>query len=118
MKERIIIYGTINNEFPTEQKLIDYLSIDLFQVEHGRFRYTQCKGADIIILSKNGLAYGHLIIIDKDDPTVEDKTAFKPVKCTYLVSESVVYHNPVRLFKDLGIRVTSFGTPITREQFL
>jgi hypothetical protein len=118
MNERIFIYGVNKKEFPTAQALIDYLSTDLFNVEEGRFRYTQCKNADIIILSLNGLAYGHLIITDKLNPTVEDRIKFKPVKCTYLVSDSVAYHNPVRLFKDLGILVTSFGTRITREKFL
>jgi hypothetical protein len=118
MTERIIIYGVNNIEFPTEQILKDYLSADLFLVEQGRFRYTQCKIAHIMILSQNGFAYGHLIIKRKVDPSIEDKTAFKLVKCTYLVSESVAYHNPVNLYKDFGIRVSSFGTPITREQFL
>jgi hypothetical protein len=94
MAERIIIYGVNNIEFPTEQILKDYLSADLFLFEQGRFRYTQCKDADIIILSRNGSAYGHPTIKSKVDPTIEDKTAFKPEKCTYLVNDSVVYHSP------------------------
>jgi hypothetical protein len=118
MSERIFIYGVNKKEFPTAQALIDYLSTDLFNFEEGRFRYTQCKNADIIILSLNGLACGHLIVTDNVNPSVEDRIKLKPAKCTYLVSDSVAYHNPVRLFNDLGILVTSFGTRITREKFL
>jgi hypothetical protein len=48
-------------EFPTENDLKEYLSTNLYRNEQNRFRYTQCKDADIIVLSRNGLAYGHLI---------------------------------------------------------
>jgi hypothetical protein len=117
MDERIIIYGTSKKEFHNEQKLIDYLHMGLAKDEQNRFRYTQCKDADIIILSMAGLAYGHLIVDEKVPPTVEDINEFDPVKCTYLINESKVYNNPVKLYKDFGIRVTSFGRYITRKQF-
>ena len=117
MNEKIIIYGTSKEEFPTEQALIDYIDKGRFQDEQGRFRYTQNKDVDIIVLSRDGIAFGHLVVEDKIDPTVEDKEAFKPVTCTYIISSSVVYKNPVKLWADLGIRVWSFGTFITRKQF-
>ena len=117
MNERIIIYGTSKKEFPTEQDLIGYLSTDLSRIEQDRFRYTQCKEADIIVISRNGLAYGHMIVNEKIKPSKEDIKEFPPVKCTYLIKESIAYKNPVMLYSDLGIRVTPFGKFITQEQF-
>jgi hypothetical protein len=117
MDERIVIYGASNKEeFSTPQSLIDYLSKGLFRDNQGRFRYTQCKDADIIVISREGLAYGHLIIEEKVKSTDEDIEDFPPAKCTYLISSSAVYENPVRLFADLGIKVVAFGTSITQEQ--
>ena len=118
MNEKIIIYGMSKEEFPTEEVLLDYLFTDLSQIEHNRFRYTQCKEADIIVISMNGLAYGHLTVQEKIPPTDDDKNKFAPVKCTYLINEAVIYNNHVRLYADLGIRVEKFGTPITLEQFV
>lgn len=52
MDERIIIYGVADKEeFPTEEVLINFLSSGLFRDNRGRFRYTQCKDADIIVIS-------------------------------------------------------------------
>ena len=117
MNEKIIIYRTSKEEFPTEQALIGYLQRGLFQDEQGRFRYTQNKDADIIVLSRNGIAYGHLIVEDRVEPTVEDKEVFPPVTSTYLISSSVVYDNPVKLWAGLGIKVNAWGTIITQRQF-
>ena len=117
MYKKIIIYGTSKEEFPKEHDLIDYLSTGLSQLEEDRFRYTQCKDTDVIVISRNGLAYGHLIVNDKIKPTKKDIKNFPPVKCTYLINKSVVYNNPVKLYNDFGIRVSSFGTYITQEQF-
>ncbi len=117
MPERIIIYGTNKKEFPNEKDLIDYISIGIFRDKKNRFRYTQCKETDVIVLSRNGLAYGHLIVNEKIPPTEEDIAKFPPVKCTYLINESVVYKNPVKLYNDFGIKVSSFGKYITQEQF-
>jgi len=114
MDERIIIYGASDKELPN---LIDYLSTNLFDNNQGRFRYTQCKDADIIVISRDGLAYGHLIVEEKVSPTDEDIEDFPPAKCTYLISSSAVYENPVKLYADLGIRVVAFGVNITQEQF-
>jgi hypothetical protein len=63
------------------------------------------------------VVYGHLIIKDKIASTEEDIRAFPPAKCTYIIHESVVYKNPVKLYRELGIRVTSFGKYITQRQF-
>jgi hypothetical protein len=54
----------------------------------------------------------------KIKPTLEDIEEFRPVKCTYLISESVSYEKPVKLFNDLGIKVSSFGKYISQVQFL
>jgi hypothetical protein len=119
MDEEIIIYGASDEEqFSSPRALIDYLSRTLFRINEGRFRYTQCKNADIIVISRKGLAYGHLIVEERVNSTNEDCEAFPPAKCTYLINSSAVYENPVRLFADLGIRVVAFGTYITQDQFV
>jgi len=118
MDEKIIVYGMSKKQFPTEQDLIDYLTIGLSRDKKNRFRYTQCKEAHIIVISMNGLAYGHLTVQEKIPPSDDDKNKFAPVKCTYLINEAIVYNNHVSLYTDLGIRVEKFGTPITQEQFV
>jgi len=117
MDEKIIIYGTTQLGFSTKQELIDYLDITLARDEKYRFRYSQCKPADIIILTWKGLAYGHLAVIDKVPPNDEDKWKFDRVKCTYLISDSILYEKPVKLYADLGIRVNQWGPYINRKQF-
>jgi len=118
MNKKIIIYGVSNEVFPTEHDLIEYLSTDIFLSRKGRFRYTQCKDANVILISKIGLVFGHLIVKDKIISTIEDIRAFAPAKCTYLIKESVVYKNPIKLYNELGIKITSFGKYITQEQFV
>lgn len=118
MDERIIVYGNSDEEqFSNPEQLVDYIARGVFDNNFGRYRYTQCKEADIIVMSHKGVAYGHFMIEGKTEVTNDDRLAFPPVKCVYLVDTSVVYENPVRLFAELGIRVTAFGTPITKEQF-
>ena len=116
MDERIIVYGVSEEVFPTEQDLFDFLSTDLFDDNKGRFRYTQRKSADKIVISRKGLSYGHLVVEEESDPTDEDIEDFPLAKYTYLVSQSAVYENPVSL-RDLGIEGISFGKSITKEQF-
>ena len=117
MGERIIIYGHNDEEFQSQEDLIDFLSLSLFERNGGRYRYSQCKDADIIVVSRGGLAYGHLIVAEKIIATEEDIENFDQARCTYIVTSSAVYQRPVRLYADLGIKVVSFGKTITREQF-
>ncbi len=117
MDEKIIIYGLSKDIFQCPEELKSYLSTDLLCENLGRFRFTQNKNADIIILSREGLAYGHMVVIDKVTPSEEDLKEFHQAKCTYIIGSTVVYGKPVRLYSDLGIQVGAFGKAINQEQF-
>ena len=61
----IWIYGNPDKTelgFPMPGDLTQYIRTDVFAKEKGRYRYTQGKNADIIVLSRDGLAYGHFEI--------------------------------------------------------
>ena len=117
-EEKIIIYGFGDKEaFPSPENLTEYLSEGLFKGSKGRCRFTQSKNADIIVVSREGLAYGHLNVEEKVEPTQEDLESFPPAKCTYLISASSVYETRIQLNDELGIRVGSFGKAISKEQF-
>jgi hypothetical protein len=118
MEKQIMVYGVADKEeFPTPDDLVKYISHDVFEMNSGRFHYTQNKNAEIIILSRDGLAYGHFEISGKEKPNQRDFDEFKKTKCTYVVETSTVYGNPVNLYGDFGILVKSFGTRISEEQF-
>lgn len=115
----IWVYGNSDKSrlgFQTEDSLIKYIETDIFKEEKNRYRYTQGKNADVIVLSREGWAYGHFDVESKETPTERDELAYPPVKAVYIVSKSTRYDKRVRLF-DLSIKVDSFGTKISEEQF-
>jgi len=119
MDKKIIVYGygdKTEHGLPTEKDLVQYLRKWIFTDNDRRHRYTQAKKADIIVVSRDGLAYGHMIIEKIDNPTSQDIKDYPKVKKVYIVNSTAVYENRVRL-NDLGIRVRTFGTPITLKQF-
>jgi len=96
--------------------LRQYIRNDIFAIEHSRYRYTQGKDADVIVLSRDGIAYGHLDIASKVKPTAEDRRHYPRVKQVYLVSRSTLYENPVPL-ASLGITKFQFGKLLSEEEF-
>lgn len=115
----ILVYGNADTSklgFPTEDSLIKYIETDIFTEYRNRYRYTQRRKADVIVLSREGWAYGHFDVESKEAPTEQDKLEYPPVKTVYIVSKSTRYNKRVRLFH-LSIKVDSFGTKITEEQF-
>lgn len=120
MKNKIIVYGhadkSIKHGFPTEDGLIEYLQRKLFTEHRGRHCFTQNKEADVVVVSRKGLAYGHLNVEDIEDPTLQDKKEYPKVKKVYIIRFSTVYNTPVRLY-DIGIRGLSHGKLITYRQF-
>jgi hypothetical protein len=118
MQRRILVYGLGDKDsFTTEEAVKEYIAEDIFSEEYkSRFRYTQQKEADIIVLSWKGKAYGHLDVQERAEPTPEDREQYPRVKQVYIIRESVGYCNPVRL-SDLGITHIQFGLSITEEQF-
>ncbi len=112
---KIIIYGQGDRRpilgFPNSDALVSYIR----ECNH-RYRYTQNKNADIIVLSLDGKAYGHFEIDAKEKPTDEDRADYPPVRCVCIIRKSVLYVEPVQL-SSLDIHVHQFGLKISSEQF-
>src|SRR5271165_5252886 len=115
----IWIYGNPDKSelgFPMPGDLTQYIRTDIFAKENGRYRYTQGKNADVIILSRDGLAYGHFDVEAKVKPNDTDRKAYPRVKFVYLVRTSTLYNNPVPL-SSLAIIKIHYGRRITEAEF-
>lgn len=73
--------------------------------------------ADIIVLSRDGLAFGHFEIASMKLPDAADRVAHPGVKKVYRVGASISYSEPVRL-RDLGVTNYQFGKQITEEKLI
>lgn len=60
--------------------LTQYLKGEIFVKKNGRYRYTQGKNADVIVLSRDGLAYGRVDVEAKVKPNQADRKAYPRVK--------------------------------------
>lgn len=119
MERTILVYGhgdRSDDGFRRAENIEDYIAGGVFRECDGRYRYSQTKNADIIVLSLDGLAYGHFEIDSMEVPTDADRKEYPPVKKVYRVRKSVRYGEPVRLF-DLGISGYQFGKCIDEEEF-
>jgi len=74
------------------------------------------KSAQVVILARDGSAFGHFEIDAAEAPTDADREAYPAVKKVYLVHKSVRYGDKVRLLP-LGISNYQFGKYITEDQF-
>lgn len=117
---KIVVYGNSDKDeitgFSSEEKFIIYIRENIFKDYNGRYQYSQSRDADIIILSREGKAYGYFEISGTENPTIEDTTIAKNPRKVYLVSKSTLFNNPVRL-NDIGIAGYQFGKSVTEEQF-
>lgn len=102
--------------FPDRADLEKYIAKDIFEVESRRYRYTLARFADVIVLSRDGLAFGHFDIDEKVTPTDADRDAYPKVKHVYLVSKSSLYAEAVPLSK-LEIKLGRFGHKMTEGEF-
>jgi hypothetical protein len=102
--------------FPDRADLVKYLANDIFEKESGRYRYTLARFVDIIVISRDGLAFGHFDILEKVPPTDSDRAAYPRVKHVYRVSKSSLYAQPIPL-SELGVKLGRFGHRMTEEQF-
>ena len=119
VERNIWIYGNPDKTelgFPMPGDLTEYLRNDIFEKEDGRYRYTQGKNADVIVISRDGLAFGHVDIDDKVRPTEADRKAYPKVKYVYLVRKSSLYDQPVPLAK-LSISGLRFGHRLSEATF-
>jgi len=119
MALKIVVYGQGDRSasgFETAEALVKYLEGGIFRDEGGRYRYTQAKSADVIVLARDGLAFGHLETDEAVPPTAADREEYPPVKKVYLVRKSVRYGEPVRL-APLGVSKYQFGRYIDEGKF-
>jgi hypothetical protein len=119
MEQKILIYGHGDKRpefgFPTDRDIEQWIKEDIFSKYRGRYHYTIGKDADVIILSREGLAYGHFLIDGKVNPDQKDYQDYPETKFVYVVRSSVLYGKPVRL-SDFGIKDIHFGKSITEAQ--
>jgi len=119
MALEILVYGhgdKSENGFPTEAHMEDYIGGGIFVNESGRYRYSQRKRADIIVLSRDGKAQGHFEVSEMVEPTPEDVEYYPPVKQVYIIRKAVRYSNKVRLH-DVGITHYQFGKHLEEQEF-
>ena len=102
--------------FPDRADLTRYIANDIFEKESGRYRYTLARFANIIVMSRDGLAFGHFDVLEKVKPTAFDKAEYPKVKHVYLVSSSTLYEEPVPL-SDLDIKLGRFGHRMSEGEF-
>lgn len=102
--------------FLTRTHFEKYISAGIFEDEQGRYRYTSSKNADVIVLSRDGSAFGHFEISEKVKPTEGDRKTFPPVQYVYIVRSSTLYETPILLSK-LSIKLGQFGKRITENEF-
>lgn len=119
VERQIWVYGNPDKSdlgFESPAHLTQYIKEGVFSTESGRYRHTLIRNADIIILSRDGMAFGHFEIEARIKPTEFDITEYPPVKSVYLVRKSVLYNRRVRLTE---IRITGiqFGRKITEVVF-
>ena len=115
----IWIYGNPDKTalgFPMPGDLTKYIKQDIFAKEKGRYRYTQGKNADIIVLSRDGLAYRHFDVEAKVKPNDTDRKAYPRVRFVYLVRKSTLYATPVSL-SSLSLTKIHYGLKITESEF-
>jgi len=103
--------------FETEASLVKYLRGEVFSKENGRYRHTLKRNdVAVVVLSRKGLAYGHLNIKRSEAPTDADMEAFPKVERVYLVGTAVLYEFPVTL-SSLSIKGLQFGYPLSLSEF-
>jgi hypothetical protein len=120
MERKIVVYGHGDKRpglgFPTESDMEQWIKEDIYTKYRGRYHYTIGREADVVVLSRDGLAYGHFEIEGKEKPDQKDYQDYPDLKFVYIVRSSVLYGKPVRL-SDLGMKGIHFGKSITEAQF-
>jgi hypothetical protein len=120
MDRKIVVYGHGDKRpglgFPTDSDMEQWIKEDIYTKNRGRYHYTVGKEADVIVLSRDDLAYGHFEIEGKEKPDQKGYQDYPDLKFVYIVRSSVLYGKPVRL-ADLGIKDMQFGKSITEAQF-
>src|SRR5262245_55941172 len=100
MERSIWIFGVpdrTKDGFESPGDLKKYLLGGIFTEENGRFRHTQVRNPDVILLCRDSHLYGHLEVDEKVKPNSQDKNLYPKVRYVYPTHRSVLYDNPVPL---------------------
>jgi hypothetical protein len=120
VERKIVVYGHGDKrpglDFPTGSGMEHWIKEDIFTKHRGRYHYTIGKEADVVILSRDGLVFGHFEIEGKEKPDQKDFQDHPDLKFVYIVRSSGLYGKAVRL-SNLGIKDIRFGKSITEAQF-
>jgi hypothetical protein len=117
---KIIVYGNSDKReeeggFPSVDKFIQYIKNDIFKLYNREYHYSQNKAADVIVLSRDGIAYGYFVTNGKRNAEIKDVEIYDKCKAVYSISKSVLFAKPVQL-NQLKITNYQFGKYITEEQ--
>jgi hypothetical protein len=119
MDRTIWVFGNSDERpgfgFPTAEDLRNYISERVFRVNGGRYLHTLTRDADVIVLSRHGLAYGRFDVVRRERPNDQDRVNYDIVKQVYVISCATLYEKPVRLY-DLDVTVHQFGKSISEAQ--
>ena len=118
-EKKIWIFGNPDKSsdgFKDREDIERYISHEIFEKEDGRYRFTLARDPDIIVLSREGWAYGHFEIEKRVKPNEADKQAYPRVQFVYLVTSSTLYSNRVKL-SELDIKGLSYGYELSQEKF-
>lgn len=119
LERQIWVYGNPDKSdlgFQTDDHLTSYIKGGVFETEGGHYRHTLNRHAGIIILSRDGLAFGHFEVGPRLAPSESDIAAYPRVKSVYPVIKTALYKTQVHL-ADVQISGIQFGRQITEEKF-
>jgi hypothetical protein len=103
--------------FAEPDELRAYIESGVFEGGVGRFDYSQRLNADVIVLSLNGMAYGHFDVAGKEKPSEEMLRMSPTTRAVYIVKKpATLYRIPVAILP-LGISRIRFGKSLSEEQF-
>ena len=113
----IYVFGHNKGVFKTRESLIDFIVHGMAN-NGNRYRWKKIKRCDpdIIVLSYDGWAVGHLEISGKEKPNAQDLKDFPDAKCTYIAAKREIYNKPMKLYSQ-DIRNNQSGVSITQNKF-
>jgi hypothetical protein len=117
MDRNIYIFGHAKDAFETAKEFTNYIARGIFEEHNSRYRYSQRRQTDVIVLSLCGTIYGHFETDPEVlEPTQHEIAQWAPAKGIYFVRKSSVYPRPVSLAK-FGIEHIQFGKRLSESVF-
>lgn len=105
-----------NGKFEDESEIIEWMREGLFEDKDSRYRYTQKRNADIIVVSFAGKVLGYFNVLRNEAPNQDDRREFQETRWVYVIEKSNIFEikNKLSDFVDPKIQ---FGIRISDEVF-